>query len=47
MRPRIRLAVLLLALIMLCTACATDYERRGDTSSTLYIGEVASAFPTS
>lgn len=47
MRQRIKLAALLLALVMLCTACATDYERRGDTSSTLYIGEVASAFPTS
>ena len=47
MRPRLKLASLLLALALLCSACASDYERRGDTSSTLYIGEVASAFPTS
>lgn len=47
MRPRLKLAAMLLALVLLCTACASDYERRGDTSSTLYIGEVASAFPTS
>lgn len=47
MKKRAQLGALLLALVLLCTGCATDYERRGDTSSTLYIGEVASSFPTS
>lgn len=46
MQKRLQLAALLMALVLLCTACATDYERRGDESSTLYIGEVASSFPT-
>jgi len=39
-------AVLLAALLSGCSAAGT-YERRGDASSTLYIGEVASSFPTS
>lgn len=47
MKKRMRFGVLLAALVMLVSACAADYERRGDTSSTLYIGEVATAFPTS
>lgn len=29
------------------TGCGTTYERREDSSSTLYIGEVGAAFPTS
>jgi len=51
-RPGRRLACLLLAgalLALLLCSCGAGgtYERRGDTSSTLYIGEVASSFPTS
>lgn len=51
-RPGRRLVCLLLAGAVLCAllcSCGAGgtYERRGDTSSTLYIGEVASSFPTS
>ena len=35
------------ALIGTLAGCGTTYERREDTSSTLYIGEVAAAFPSS
>ena len=45
-----RMLSLLLAAALLCTGltgCGTTYARREDTSSTLYVGEVGAAFPTS
>lgn len=42
------LSAALLGGTLLAAGCSGGtYERRGDTSSTLYIGEVASSFPTS
>lgn len=42
------LSAVLLNGVLLAAGCSGGaYERRGDTSSTLYIGEVASSFPTS
>ena len=42
------LGVLLLSGTLLSAGCATSIaERRTDTSSTLYVGYVSSAFPTS
>lgn len=44
---RLLITILILCLLLGLTGCTRqEYERRTDTSSTLYIGEVATSFPT-
>lgn len=43
---KIRFTVLLVILCLCLTGCENSYERLSDTENTLYIGEVASSFPT-
>lgn len=47
MSKKLRFLTLMLVLCLLFSGCTVEYERLSDTSGTLYIGEVASSFPTS
>lgn len=48
MLKRCLLLMMILCVLLSAAGCSgQEYERRSDTSSTLYIGEVASSFPTS
>ena len=48
MKKKITIVLLTLITIFMLAGCSmNEYERRGDDSNTLYVGSVASSFPTS
>ncbi len=48
MHKKIICLILLFTVSLVISGCvANEYERRGDTSNTLYVGSVGASFPTS